>query len=193
LFPLAAWIRSPFFCLPTSPDSFDPLLCPLSLPPFPQFIFRPLVADAQALIRRLFLRSENPKLELLSDVDAVTGATPDGGTLSYTWDLSDAYGGAVPPGAYGFFVEGSLRWKNRVLFSGVVEVGGAPITVKAGAEYFYEASDGQSALSDDSQENAMIGEVTVRRPVKLTDPIFRPPFLFSPSLSATVSFFSIAP
>jgi hypothetical protein len=95
-----------------------------------------------------------------SEVDAVTGTTPKSGTLSYAWDLSDANGDAVPPGAYGFFVEVSLRWKNRVLFSGIVEAGGASTAVKASAEYFYEASDDQVALSGDSRENAMIGEVT---------------------------------
>jgi hypothetical protein len=103
-----------------------------------------------------------------SEVDAITSATP--GTknyssqgmekLSYTWDLSDTDGGAVSPGEYKFFVEGTLRWKNYVLYSGVIEVGDAPVTVLAEAEFIYEASDYQAALHQNSPENLMISAVT---------------------------------
>lgn len=93
------------------------------------------------------------------DVDAITGATPQAGSLSYDWDLKDAGGGTVPPGEYRFFVEGSLRWKNSVIYSGVIDLGGDAATVEADAEYFYEASDGQPALSGESPENSMIGAV----------------------------------
>jgi len=40
-------------------------------------------------------------------------------------------------------------------------VGDAPATVAANAEYVYEASDRQAALTGDSPENTMIGTVTV--------------------------------
>lgn len=95
-----------------------------------------------------------------SETDAITGATPKAGTLSFTWDLTDAGGIAVPSGEYSFFVEGSLRWKNRVIYSGKITVGGAPATVSADAEFFYEATASQPALTGDSPENSMIGAVT---------------------------------
>jgi len=95
-----------------------------------------------------------------SEVDAVTSATPKAGALSYEWDLTDMNGSVVPPGEYKFFVEGSLRWKNRVLYSGTIEIGCDQTMAQAEAEYFYEGTDSQPALSGDSPENAMISAVT---------------------------------
>ncbi|MDR0198024.1 MAG: DUF2271 domain-containing protein [Oscillospiraceae bacterium] len=96
------------------------------------------------------------------EVDAVSGATPKTGGLSYTWDLTDDSGNAVGAGEYAFFVEGSLRWKNRVVYSGVIKTDGEEVTVEAKAEYFYEASEeygGQEALNGNSDENGMITAV----------------------------------
>lgn len=97
-----------------------------------------------------------------SEVDAISGATPKAGAQSYTWDLTDANGDTVLPGEYKFFVEGTLRWKNYVLYSGVVEISDNPVTIQADAEYFYEGSGNQPTLTDASAENKMIGPVTVR-------------------------------
>jgi len=96
-----------------------------------------------------------------SEVDAITGATPKTGKLSYTWDLTDENGNEVSPGQYIFFVEGSLRWQNRVLYSGTVEVGKDSVTIEADAEFFYESSGNQSSLSDNSPENNMISSVVL--------------------------------
>ena len=95
------------------------------------------------------------------EVDAISGATPGTGQLSYTWDLTDMDGETVLPGEYQFFVEGTLRWKNFVLFPEVVELGTAPLTVQAVAEYTYEASSRYGALTSDSPENNMITSVAV--------------------------------
>jgi hypothetical protein len=95
-----------------------------------------------------------------SDVDAITGATPKAGSLSYTWDLTDADGVLVSPDKYFFMVEGTLRWKNYVLYSGVIDVSAAAVTVTADAEFFYETSDRYDALTDNSPENSMISFVT---------------------------------
>ncbi|MFP3152944.1 DUF2271 domain-containing protein [Lachnospiraceae bacterium ZAX-1] len=95
-----------------------------------------------------------------SEVDAISGATPKAGTLSYIWDLTHANGDTVSLGEYIFFVEGSLRWKNRVLYSGIIAIGDATATVEANAEYFYEVSDNQPALSSDSPENSMVSVAT---------------------------------
>ena len=96
-------------------------------------------------------------------VDAISGATPkSSGSQSYTWNLKDINGEIVSPGEYKFFVEGTLRWKNHVIYSGVIEISDAPATIQADAEYIYEASDKQAALTSDSPENKMIGAVTAR-------------------------------
>ncbi|MCL1810362.1 MAG: DUF2271 domain-containing protein [Clostridiales bacterium] len=94
------------------------------------------------------------------EVNAITGATPKTGNLSYTWDLTDKDGNAVPSGEYSFFVEGSLRWKNRVLYSGKITVGGGSASVQADAEFFFKSSASQPALTDDAPECSMIGAVT---------------------------------
>ena len=95
-------------------------------------------------------------------VDAVSGATPRGsGSQSYAWNLMDVNGEMVSPGEYRILVEGTLRWKNRVLHSCEIMIGDTPVTAQADAEYIYEASDRQAALTGASPENTMIGAVTV--------------------------------
>ena len=94
------------------------------------------------------------------EVDAVSGATPSSGPLSYAWDLTDMDGNTVPPGDYMFFVEGTLRWKNFVLYSGVITLGTEPVSVQANAEFTYDGDGRFAALTADSPENEMIGPVT---------------------------------
>jgi hypothetical protein len=86
------------------------------------------------------------------EIDAFTGATPRSGNLRYLWDGTGPDGAAVPPGLYRVFVEGSLRWENRVLYRADVELGGASAEVRAAAEYF----------GDSAGERGMLGPVTVR-------------------------------
>ena len=94
-------------------------------------------------------------------VDAIAGATPKvSGSQSYAWNLKDINGSTVSPGEYKFFVEGTLRWKNYVLYSGVITISDEPVTVQADVEFVYEKSNNQAALTEDSHENAMIGAVT---------------------------------
>ena len=93
-------------------------------------------------------------------VDAISGATPQNGEFICVWDLTDIDGNTVPSGEYRFFVEGTLRWKNYVLYSGVIEIGDASATIRADAEFVYTGSGNQSALTSDSSENNMIGAVT---------------------------------
>ena len=99
-------------------------------------------------------------LSELGNIDAITGSTPKPGALSYVWDLTDAAGTAAPEGTYRFCVEGSLRWRNRVLYSGEFEVGGGAASIAAEAQFFYEASEGQPALDGESPENGMITAVS---------------------------------
>ncbi|MCL1849246.1 MAG: DUF2271 domain-containing protein [Clostridiales bacterium] len=95
-----------------------------------------------------------------AEVEAVSGATPATGALTYRWDMTGEDGKPVQPGEYRFFVEGSLRWKNAVHYSGVIQVGDAPDTAEGQAEFLYEASGTNAALTEASVENRMIGPVT---------------------------------
>jgi hypothetical protein len=92
-------------------------------------------------------------------VDAITSATPPSGKLSYTWDLTGGDGNAVPDGSYTFVVEGTLRWKNYVLFRGDITIGGESATTTAEAAYHFEASGGNDALTADSAEAGMLANV----------------------------------
>ena len=95
-----------------------------------------------------------------TEVDAISGATPAAGTLTYTWDLTGADGAPVPSGLYIFIVEGTLRWKNQVIYTGAIEAGGIAADITPEPIYAYEGSGNQPALSSDSIENNMISNVS---------------------------------
>lgn len=92
-------------------------------------------------------RAEAAKVE----IDAVSGATPRTGKLTYTWNCDDRQGNPVSPGNYRFFVEGTLFWKSNVIYSGTITVGG-----KGGASILVKA---EYSSSDEKNKN-MIGPVT---------------------------------
>ncbi|NLW45923.1 MAG: DUF2271 domain-containing protein [Firmicutes bacterium] len=85
------------------------------------------------------------------EIDAVSGATPRTGKLTYTWNCDDRQGNPVSPGNYRFFVEGTLFWKSNVIYSGTITVGG-----KGGASILVKA---EYSSSDEKNKN-MIGPVT---------------------------------
>ena len=76
----------------------------------------------------------NPSQMTSAQIDAVSGATPSNGSLHYTWDGKDNQGKPVPAGTYTVFLEGTLYWSTRVLYSAKVQwgngnAGQAPVTV----------------------------------------------------------------
>jgi len=74
------------------------------------------------------------------DFDAVAGATPQSGPVAYVWDLTYDNGEAAPAGTYKFLVLGTLRWKNYVLCTGEIAVGGANATAEAPAQFVDETA-----------------------------------------------------
>lgn len=94
------------------------------------------------------------------NTDTTSGATPKSGSLRYVWDLTDNSGNRVPEGTYTYYVEGTLRWKNHVLFSGEIILNGEAASSEAVAQYLYEASQEQVALTDAAPERDMIQNVT---------------------------------
>ena len=59
-----------------------------------------------------------------AQIDAITGATPQNSVMTYQWDGTDDNGHRVPQGTYTFFIEGTLYWKSRVIYSGELDWGG---------------------------------------------------------------------
>jgi hypothetical protein len=85
-------------------------------------------------------------------VDALTGATPRTGTLTYTWDGTDSSGAAVPAGNYVIILEGTLRWENQVYYRAPIRLGQGTSSVQVNVEY----------VGNPGAEESMISDVTVR-------------------------------
>ena len=90
------------------------------------------------------------------EVDAISGATPNSGIHTYSWDVG---GAGLQEGRYIFVVEGTLRWKNYVIFKGDILISDAAASSEAEAEYFFEATERAEALNEDSIEVSMIDKV----------------------------------
>jgi hypothetical protein len=86
------------------------------------------------------------------EIDAITGATPSSGNLIFVWDCKDYNDLVVPAGEYRYFVEGTLRWKSRVLYSGTIKIGGSVQQSQAKSQFFGE----------DQKERNMINEVIAK-------------------------------
>ncbi|BCG57361.1 DUF2271 domain-containing protein [Paenibacillus sp. URB8-2] len=84
------------------------------------------------------------------EADAVSGATLSSGPLKFTWDGKDRYGHPVPAGNYRFYVEGTTRWENRILYEGTIAVGKKRATAKAAVKY----------TTEEATQSGMIGQVT---------------------------------
>jgi hypothetical protein len=62
--------------------------------------------------------------------DAYSGATPQTGRQTYVWDCTDESGQAVPAGDYHVLAEGTIFWKDAVLYDGVIAIGGGESTAQ---------------------------------------------------------------
>lgn len=82
--------------------------------------------------------------------DAASGATPKTGTVKYVWDYTGENGRRVSGGNYVVKIEGSTRWKNRIEYA-----------ARIGKDDRVEIE--RKVLGDNETENAMIGDVVVRK------------------------------
>ena len=87
-----------------------------------------------------------------AQADALTGATPGTGSLTYRWDGTDSRNTAVPPGDYIIRLEGTLRWENQVLYRAPIRLGQGPAVPEVTSEY----------IGTPGAERGMIDNVTVR-------------------------------
>jgi len=87
-----------------------------------------------------------------TQIDALTGATPRTGKLTYTWDGTDSQNAAVPNGDYVLILEATLRWGNQALYRAPVRLGSGSANARVSVEY----------TDDTVAERAMISDVTVQ-------------------------------
>lgn len=83
-----------------------------------------------------------------AQVDAMSGATPRAGTLTYTWDGTDSAGKAVSPGNYFIILEGTLRWENQVLYRAPITLGQRAAPVEIRGQYTGDLTDERSMISN---------------------------------------------
>jgi len=68
-------------------------------------------------------------------IDVVSGATPKTGTQNFIWDGTDSNGIIAPDGDYTLLLEGTLRWKNQVIYRVPVQLGRGAALTEASVEY----------------------------------------------------------
>ena len=84
-----------------------------------------------------------------TQIDAITGATPRNGLVTYQWDGTDDKGNRVPQGTYTFFVEGTLYWKSRVLYTGELEWRGkGQDSIPVKARYFNPSQTNKNMITE---------------------------------------------
>jgi hypothetical protein len=83
-----------------------------------------------------------------TQIDAITGATPRTGALTYAWDGTDSNGSVVSPGNYILFLEGTLRWGNQVLYRAPIRLGQGASASEVTVEYSGDAGADHSMIAD---------------------------------------------
>jgi hypothetical protein len=83
-----------------------------------------------------------------TQIDAVSGATPQTGTVTCTWDGTDSKGAALPTGDYVLVLEGTLRWENQVYYKAPISLGKGTMTPKINVEYIGDATAERSMIKD---------------------------------------------
>jgi len=87
-----------------------------------------------------------------AQIDAVSGATPRTGDLTFMWDGTNSRGMSVPAGNYILVIEGTLRWENIVYYRAPIALGQGAANANVNVEY----------LGDSTSERSMISNVRVR-------------------------------
>jgi len=100
----------------------------------------------------VWVKKADPSKLTKTQIDAVSSATPQTGTVTFTWDGSDSKGAALPTGDYVLVLEGTLRWENQVYYRAPISLGKGAMMPKVTVEY----------VGDAAAERAMIKDVKVR-------------------------------
>lgn len=85
------------------------------------------------------------------NVDAMTKATPSSSQVKCIWDFTDSNGKQVSlDKKYMFFVEGTIVWKDNVLYNGIIDAKSSG-NIKINTTY----------STDKAKKSNMINNVTV--------------------------------
>ena len=96
----------------------------------------------------VWVSKAKPQTLSAAQTDAITGATPRNGVVTYQWDGTDNNGNRVSPGKYIFFIEGTLYWKSRVIYSGELDWGGkGQDSIPVKARYFSPSKTNENMIS----------------------------------------------
>ncbi len=79
----------------------------------------------------MWVRAFDPASRSPAEVDAVSRATPRGGPVTLTWDMTDEHGNKLPAGSYRVHVEGNVFWESMIYYTIPVELAGAPFSFEA--------------------------------------------------------------
>lgn len=97
----------------------------------------------------VWVEKAHPQNMTTKQVDAITGATPHTEMLTYTWNGTDDNGNRVPAGKYKFFVEGTLYWKSRVIYSGELVWGGTQqYSIPVKVRHFNSSSVNENMITE---------------------------------------------
>ena len=103
----------------------------------------------------LWVKQSNLAGMTKEQVDALSGATPRTGAMSYTWDGTNSRGAAAAAGEYTLVLEATLRWENQVYYRAPINLGKGAANAQVSVEY-------TTGERDTTAERAMIGDVKVR-------------------------------
>lgn len=98
----------------------------------------------------LWVSKANPADHQGEEIDAYSGATPQSGVHTYTWDITDAEGNPVENGKYRFVVEATLFGDSEVIYKADFNVENKASSLVAQPEF----------TSEDEKNKGMIRGVT---------------------------------
>lgn len=81
-------------------------------------------------------------------LDAVSGATPKAGRLSFVWNGKNDANIPVPKGSYNYFVECNYYWADTVLYHGTIQVGDQKNSSKAIPSFSTESAENYTIIDN---------------------------------------------
>lgn len=73
-----------------------------------------------------WVKAAKPKDMSDSEIDAISSAIPNSGTLAYSWDMTDNNGEPVPEGIYVVKTERTLYWSSNILYTAEINTEDTP-------------------------------------------------------------------
>ena len=81
-----------------------------------------------------------------TEIDTFAGATPKEGAIKYFWNCTDKTGKPVADGEYKFFLEGTLRGENKVIYSGIIKIGNEKNEAIVKTDYFGNGAEKEKSM-----------------------------------------------